>query len=126
MVYRFWGSWCLGRVSPDEGTSRSARERLTERLDALERKEDNLLDLAADGEMPRRRSRRRSRLSGMNARASGVTLTSSMPSFEVGRQDILALDLLDQPQELYRQAGPAIRRMLNKRSFPSSRWTAAR
>jgi hypothetical protein len=30
---------------------------------------------------------------------------------------MLALDLLDQPHELYRQAGPAIRRMLNQTIF---------
>jgi hypothetical protein len=37
---------------------------------------------------------------------------------ETGRQVfLLALDLLDQPQELYRQAGPSIRRMLNQTIF---------
>jgi hypothetical protein len=50
------------------------RERLTERLDALER-EDNLLDLA-DGQMPKEKIKAKIALSGMNARASGVTLTS--------------------------------------------------
>jgi hypothetical protein len=37
---------------------------------------------------------------------------------ETGRQVFgLALDLLDQPQELYRQAGPAVRRTMNQTIF---------
>ena len=37
---------------------------------------------------------------------------------ETGRQVfLLALDLLDQPQELYRQAGPALRKIMNQTIF---------
>jgi site-specific DNA recombinase len=105
-------------LAQDEGATRSIRERLTARLAALEGKEDNLIDLAADGEMPKEKIK--TKIAAIRGERESIRrdLDKLEAELEVGRHVFtLALDLLDQPQELYRQAGPAIRRMLNQTIF---------
>jgi site-specific DNA recombinase len=105
-------------LARDEGATRSIRERLTASLGALDSKEDNLLDLAADGEMPKEKIK--IKIAEIRDERDSIRreLDKLDSELEVGRQVFsLALDLLDQPQELYRQAGPAIRRMLNQTIF---------
>jgi site-specific DNA recombinase len=105
-------------LAQDEGVTRSVRERLTARLSALDSKENNLLDLAADGAMPKEKIK--TKIAEIRDERDNVRrdLDKLDAELEVGRQVfMLALDLLDRPQELYRQAGPAIRRMLNQTIF---------
>ena len=105
-------------IAYDLGSTQAIRERLDARLAALDTKEDNLLDLAADGDLPK--DKIRERLIVLRDERAGIRR-------DIGRLDAeldtgravfgLALDLLDQPHELYRQAGPSVRRMLNQTIF---------
>jgi hypothetical protein len=87
-------------------------------LVALDTKEDKLLDLATDGELPKEKIKER--LIAIRGERTSIRrdierldaeLTTSREVF------LLALDLLDQPQGLYRQAGPRVRQMLNRTIF---------
>jgi uncharacterized protein with PIN domain len=105
-------------LTQDEGATRSIRERLAERLAGLDGKEDNLLDLAADGEMPKEKIKNKIAAIRDERESIKRDLDKLNAELEGGHQVfMLALDLLDQPHELYRQAGPAIRRMLNQTIF---------
>jgi site-specific DNA recombinase len=102
----------------DQGSTQSIRDRLAGRLAALDTKEDNLLDLATDGELPK--DKIKERLMAIRDERASIKRDVERLDAElaVGRQVFtLALDLLDRPQELYRQAGPSVRQMLNRTIF---------
>ena len=105
-------------LETDLGSSQAIRARLAARLAALDVKEDNLLDLAADGDLPKERIREKL-IAIRDERASVRRDVESLDAeLETGRQVFgLALDLLDQPQELYRQAGSALRKLMNQTIF---------
>src|SRR5205823_6585063 len=93
-------------LATDLGSTKAVRERLEARLTALDTKEDNLLDLATDGELPKEKIRERL----ITIRDERVSIRRDIErldaELETGRQVfLLALDLLDNPQEMYRQAG---------------------
>ena len=96
-------------LAHDLGSTQEVRDRLDARLAALDTRESNLLDLAADGELPKEKIREK--LIAIRDERAGIRrdIERLDAELETGRQVFgLALDLLDQPQELYRQAGPAL------------------
>ena len=105
-------------LAHDLGSTQAVRERLEARLAALDTRESNLLDLAADGELPKEKIKEK--LIAIRDERAGIRrdIDRLDAELETGRQVfVLALDLLDQPQELYRQAGPALRKTMNQTIF---------
>ena len=105
-------------VACDLGSTQSIRERLEAQLAALDTKESNLLDLAADGDLPK--DKIRAKLIAIRDERAGIRrdIDRLDAELDTGRQVFgLALDLLDRPQELYRQAGPSVRKLLNQTIF---------
>jgi len=97
---------------------RLAAESAKARLAALGVKEDNLLDLAADADI----SKERLRVKLASITKERTELERELADFderlEQGAQVIrAALELLRDPQELYRQADGQTRRMLNQAFF---------
>ena len=109
-------------LAHDLGSTQAVRDRLDARLAAVDTKEDNLLDLAADGELPMEKIKERL-ITIRDERASIRRDIERLDAeLETGRQVfMLALDLLDSPQELYRQAGPDLRRTMNQTIFTKLR-----
>ena len=109
-------------LAHDLGSTQEVRERLAARLAALDTRESNLLDLAADGELPKEKIREK--LIAIRDERAGIRRDTERldAELETGRQVFgLALDLLDQPQELYRQAGPVLRKIMNQTIFTKLR-----
>src|SRR5206468_3743267 len=93
-------------------------EHLTKRLAELDAKEDNLLDLVEAGGAIA--AKVRSRLMTIVEERAKVKneLTNQGPLLEAGAELIrAALELLDDPQELYRQTTDTVRRQLNQVFF---------
>jgi site-specific DNA recombinase len=95
------------------------RKQVKATLAKLDRKEENLLDLAEAGTLPSSKVRERlQRIKEERQAAQGQLssvdqeLTASAELYEA------ALDLLENPQELYRQAGANQRRLLNQGPSP--------
>ena len=105
-------------LAHDFGSTQHVRERLDARLAALDTRESNLLDLAADGDLPKEKIKEKL-IAIRDERASIRRDIERLDAeLETGRAVFrLALDLLDQPQELYRQAGTALRRTMNQTIF---------
>jgi len=105
-------------IAHDLGSTQEVRDRLDVRLAALDTRESNLLDLAADGELPKEKIREK--LIAIRDERTSIRrdIERLDAELETGRQVFrMALDLLDQPQELYRQAGPALRKAMNETIF---------
>jgi site-specific DNA recombinase len=102
----------------DLGSSQGVRDRLDGRLETLDTKESNLLDLAADGELPKEKIKEKL-IAIRNERASiRRDLARLDADLAAGREVFeLALELLERPQELYRQASPALRKTMNQTIF---------
>lgn len=105
-------------LADDLDGSQVVRDRLEARLTSLATKESNLLDLAADGDLPKEMIKQK--LIHIRDERAGIRrdIERLEGELETGRQVFLtALELLDQPQELYRQAGPALRKTMNETIF---------
>ena len=105
-------------LATDLGSTQAVRERLGARLATLDTRESNLLDLAADGDLPKEKIKEK--LIAIRDERAGIRRDTLRldAELESGRQVfMLALDLLDQPKELYRQAGPALRKTMNQTIF---------
>jgi site-specific DNA recombinase len=105
-------------LAEDLGSTQAVRQRLGARLAALDTRESNLLDLAADGEIPKEKIKEKL-IAIRDERASIQRDTLRLDAeLEVGRQVFgRALDLLDRPKELYQQAGPLLRKTMNQTIF---------
>jgi site-specific DNA recombinase len=89
-------------------------EHLTKRLTELDTKEENLLDLVEDGGAIAAKVRTRLVAIGDERKRVKAELAAQGPLLEAGAALITAaLDLLDDPQELYRQTTDPVRRELN-------------
>ena len=104
----------------DETTTslRLLHEQLTVELARIDREEENLLDLAADGSFDT--SKVRTRLTRLHAKRREIQerLTSSDERIAQGADVLqMQLDLLRDPQALYRQLSDHGRRLLNQAMF---------
>jgi hypothetical protein len=97
---------------------RLMREQLTAELGKIDRQEENLLDLAADG--TETSDKIRSRLTRLQAERKEIhqRLATSDERMAQGAAVLeTQLDLLQRPQELYRQLNDHGRRLLNQATF---------
>ena len=98
---------------PDE-----TRERLTRRLEAVDRKEHYFLDLAAEEDWPKDKLRGKIKALQDEARHIRRTLDETDTYTATGRRLLeTALDLLDDPGQLYARSGESVRVVLNKAFF---------
>jgi site-specific DNA recombinase len=109
----------VDRALADNHTlSDTMRKRYRDRLDALERKEDYFLDLAAEEGWPK--DKLRGRIEGLRTERRDIKrqLEQTEGRLNTGRLIFLAaLDLLDDPQAMYRRSGERVRSILNKAFF---------
>ena len=130
-VERYWASLRLSpelveriragiqrTIDHDQKAARELHAHLTEELQRLDVKQENLLDLAADGDMPKETIRKR-----LNDIATArKRLTERQERTEHKLAAVLnyidaAIDLLENPGELYLSASDTIRRRLNQALF---------
>ena len=105
-------------LADEERGARLLRGQLSARLSALDSKEENLLDLAADGGLATAKVRERLRAIAEEREQLQAELERGDDKLQAGAAVIRqALELLENPQELYRQAGPTVRRGLNQAFF---------
>jgi hypothetical protein len=105
-------------LAEDLGSTQAVRKRLGARLAALDTRESDLLDRAADGEIPKEKIKEK--LIAIRDERAGIRRDVERLDAELatGRAVFaLALDLLDQPRELCRQAGPLLRKTMNETIF---------
>jgi site-specific DNA recombinase len=105
-------------LADEERSTQLVHDHLTKRLTELNAKEDNLLDLVEAGSAVA--AKVRDRLMAIVEERARVKseLAAQGPLLEVGAAVIeAALDLLDDPQELYRQTSDPVRRQLNEVFF---------
>jgi site-specific DNA recombinase len=105
-------------VEDSERSARLRRSQITRELGQLAKKEDNLLDLAADGNLPSPKVR--DRLRKIEGRRS--MLKEECDRIEVGLEVGVALlvdaiALLQDGEELYRQCGDGQRQLINQALF---------
>src|SRR6266511_1559866 len=94
------------------------RDRFNRQLDKLDRKESYFLDLAAEEDWPK--DKLRTKLNTIRLERKQITrqLEAAANQLDTGKQVfIAALDLLDDPAELYRQGNERVRATLNKAFF---------
>jgi hypothetical protein len=105
-------------LADEQRSTRLVHEHLTKRLTERDTKEDNLLDLVESGNAVAAKVRDRL-MAIVEERARVKTeLAAQGPLLEAGAAVIeAALDLLDDPQELYRQTSDPVRRQLNEVFF---------
>jgi site-specific DNA recombinase len=105
-------------LTDEERSSRLLADQYIVEIKALEMHEENLLDLAAQGEMPK--DKIRERLAKIAARRNEVadSIATSSRDLSTGAQVIRgALHLLEDPAALYRQSNDAGKRALNQAIF---------
>jgi site-specific DNA recombinase len=98
--------------------STALREQFTTRLDALDRKENYFLDLAAEEGWPK--DKLRAKIDGIRVERREIegTLERSDEQIERGRAVFdAALTLLEEPQRAYEQGNETVRAILNKAFF---------
>ena len=106
-------------TSNDEAkASELLRQHLARELARLDRQEENLLDLAADGDLASGKVRTRLKRIEQQRRSLQEQMSTSGTRLEAGAKHVrAALDLLHDPERLYRQAGPDERHLLNGAIF---------
>jgi site-specific DNA recombinase len=105
-------------LDDEERSVRLVHEHLTKRLSELDAKEENLLDLVEDGGAIATKVRARLVAIGEERARVKAELEAQGPLLEAGAALIrAALDLLDNPQDLYRQTTDPVRRQLNQVFF---------
>jgi hypothetical protein len=105
-------------LADSEGSARLLKKQLTTQLESLDVKEANLIDLAADGTIPRDKVRERLR----DIAAQREKLSERMEAVTEDLGDGVALideclKLLEHPQELYGRCTDEQRRTLNQALF---------
>ena len=94
------------------------REQISTRIAKLDAQESNLIDLAADGSLPKVKIRERLHRIASERVKLERELEDCDDQLEIGAALIdAALRLLDDPETLYRESGPNFRRTLNQAIF---------
>ncbi len=105
-------------VADQQGAKLLRQKQLRARLSGLAAKEDNLLDLAADGSLPQERIRHRLREIARERESIEGQLGGVDADLQVASSHISAfLTLLENPYELYSAATEEVRRELNQTIF---------
>lgn len=105
-------------LGDEQQSTRLMHEHLTKTLRDLEAKEENLLDLVETGAAVAAKVRARLVAIGEERVRVKAELAEQKPQLEAGAALIrAALDVLDDPQELYRQTNDPVRRQLNQMFF---------
>jgi hypothetical protein len=95
------------------------RQQFTKQLDKLDRKERYFLDLAAEEGWPK--DKLRTKITAIREEQQKITrqLDQATTQLDTGRQIFMcALDLLDNPYDLYRTGTETVRSILNRTFFP--------
>ena len=105
-------------AASSSSVSLTLRREATKQLAALDEKEDSYLDLIGDPDWPQAKLRERLKAVRQQQASLRRQLETPETDFDAGRSLMLrTIDLLAQPQELYRQANEPARRLLNKAIF---------
>ena len=97
---------------------RSIREQVAKQVAELAIKEDRLIDLAADGTLPRDTIREKLRAIREQRQKAESQLTSIVEDLKAGAANIaMALDFLTNPHDMYVQATEDVRKLLNAAIF---------
>jgi len=105
-------------LGDEERSARLMHEHLVKALHDLDAKEENLLDLVESGGTVAAKVRVRLAAIGEERARVKAELAAQGPLLEAGAALVrAALDLLDDPQELYRQTTDPVRRQLNQVFF---------
>lgn len=105
-------------LADSEAAKDLLREQLQGQLVQLETKEENLLDLAADGTLPQAKIRERLRAIARDRERLTAQLGAVRDDLSSGKAFLEAhLELLTAPHELYRNASDETRRLLNQAIF---------
>ncbi len=105
-------------LADSSAAQRLLRKQLEGQLTTLETKEENLLDLAADGELPQ--DKIRARIADINRQRATIQreLDTVVNNLDEGAEHLSAnLALLDDPHTLYMRASDEVRRKLNQAIF---------
>jgi site-specific DNA recombinase len=109
----------LGQTLADQETAtRLLKQQLTTQLHGLDAKEDNLIDLAADGTLPQAKIKQKLREIERERKHLTERLQATAEDLTDNARLIEAcLTLLTNPQELYRRCDDEQRRLLNQAIF---------
>ncbi|PRY40525.1 recombinase family protein [Umezawaea tangerina] len=102
----------------EQGAISGLKKRLGARLDELDTKEDNLLELLGDPDWPR--AKIKSKLAGIERERAEIQaqIADTTSKLEAGRQFFgAALDLLADPQGFYRRGSDTVKRAITKVMF---------
>jgi site-specific DNA recombinase len=102
----------------EHATNTQLEQRLTKKLAELEAQEDRYLDLVGDPDWPQ--DKLTAKMTAVRTERTKVAkqLAEATNTLDIGRQVLsAALDLLADPQELYRQSSNAGRRLLTQTVF---------
>lgn len=105
-------------IDEEKAAARLLRDQLIAELKTMDSQEENLLDLAADGDLPK--SKIKARLHDIEHRRRHLTERLSHTTGELSEAAHLveiALTLLQDPQTLYLRANEEVHRMLNQAIF---------
>ena len=126
------GWLALVRAGVDEAVnghhelSDALREQYARRLDALDRKENYFLDLAAEQDWPKDKLRVKIDAIRHERKEIEGTLEQAEHHLDRGREVFAsAFALLEAPQAAYERGDEAVRSILNKAFFKGSTWTVA-
>lgn len=116
--------WSLARiaarldVAEQEKSTRLLHQQLSDQLHELDTREENLIDLVADGTLPQTKVKAKLRdIEHQRRRLTGRLQTASADLTDSARLIDTALGLLEHPDQLYRRCTDHQRRMLNQAIF---------
>ena len=105
-------------LKADRSLSNDLREQYAKRLEALDRKESYLLDLAAEEGWPKDKLRKKIEVIRAERRDIQNTVEVADQRVDLSRQIMYdALALLDKPKEAYERGNERVRALLNKAFF---------
>ncbi|GAB2960534.1 hypothetical protein LWP59_05540 [Amycolatopsis acidiphila] len=105
-------------IAEDKTATRLLHRQLTSELQALDAREENLIDLAADGTLPQAKIKAKLREIEHQRQRLSERLTETGRDLSEGARLIeVCLKLLENPRELYRRCDDEQRRLLNQAIF---------